>query len=126
MSITSLLLGIWFFSGVVYRGAELPRPNPDLQLQMMFLNQDQMKVHYSRLGESGFCESLSDYSYDSEKRSLHTKVVSLNPDNDQSCTRDPDMRVGSEASTEAYVEANKLYLKLRLGEEDLTMIWERQ
>ncbi len=126
MSITSLLLGIWIFSGVVYRGEELPRPNPDLQLRMMFLNETQMKVHYSHLGENGFCESLSDYSYDAEKRTLHTKVVSLNADNDQKCTQDPDMRIGSEADSEAYVESDKFYLKLRLGEEDLTMIWEHQ
>lgn len=126
MSITSLLLGIWLFTGIVYRGEQQPRPNPNLQLQMMFLNEKQVKVHYSYLGESGFCESISDYDYNAEKSLLHTKVTWLNPENSSMCTQDPDMRMNAESYSEAKVDTDKFYLKLQLGDEDVVLIWDRQ
>lgn len=124
MSIANLLLGIWFFTGVIYRGENLPRPNPDLQMQLIFLNEEQLKIHYSYVGERGFCESLSNYEYDNERKLLHSKVIWLNPENSQICSQDPDMQLDSESTSEVSVIADKLYLKLNLGEEDIVLIWE--
>ena len=125
MSIANFLLGIWLFTGIVYRGEELPRPNPNLQMQIMFLNDRQFKIQYSYTGESGFCESASDYSYYQEGNLLHSKVVWLNPENSSTCDQDPDMRIGNQAVSEIYFKDDKLHLKLRLGDEDIVLLWEK-
>jgi len=126
MTLGSALIGLWLYVSVIYQGKEMPLPNPTLQLQMIFVNSTQMKLRYSYLGESGFCESAANYVYDSLKKNLHLEVVEVHPDNAEFCQQDPDMRLGRKSETPVILKEGRLHFRLGLGEEELTMILIRQ
>ncbi len=104
----------------------MPLPNPALQLQMIFLDSTQMKLRYSYLDESGFCESTSNYVYNSLKKNLHLEVVEVHPENAEFCQKDPDMQLGRKSKTPVALKEDRLHFQLGLGEEELTMILIRQ
>lgn len=126
MGIVSSLIGLWLYTSVIYRGNEMPLPNPNLQLQMVFLNGEQMKLRYSYTDSSGFCESTSEYKVDDVNHKLQVQVKSVDPENADFCHGDPDMQVGHKSETPILLKDQRLHLQLNLGEEDIIMILERQ
>lgn len=124
-------IGIWMFISIIFQGVEQPRPNPDLKLEFVFLNQSELRTHYSRLNESGFCESLSMYSIESSNMQfsqgkLHTLVKWINPENSSACSQDPDMHEGRVGISDFMFIDGHLHLKLPLGDNQITMVWDRQ
>lgn len=120
---SSLILGVWFFSSLIYNGASLPRPNPDLIMTLNFQDKQINTLHYSRNNEVGFCERKAQYEYDG--KNLKQTVIWVNPDNAPSCSQDADMRLGQVSTTPVRTDKEALYMDLPLGEEQLTFVWTR-
>ncbi|ASD64459.1 hypothetical protein [Bdellovibrio bacteriovorus] len=118
------LLGIWIFVGLLYQGQELPPPNPALQIVYHFSSNTENTLRYWREGEQGFCERRAQYSLSQDQ--LYQKVVEVHPDNAPWCSQDSDMRLGFESWTVLREMNGRLYLKVLMGEEDLSFIWERR
>lgn len=118
------LLGVWMFVGLLYQGQELPPPNPALHIVYSFNSESENILRYWREGEQGFCERRAQYSFGNEQ--LYQKVVEVHPDNAPWCSQDSDMRLGFESWTTLRHKDGRLYLKVLMGEEDLSFIWERK
>lgn len=122
----NLLIGLWLYTSVIYQGQEMQIPNPQLQLQMIFVNSTQMKLHYSYTDESGFCESVSEYKYDETQKILHLNLIETHPENAEFCQKDPDMTPGNKTMTPVYFKNGKLHFELALDDDKLTLVLERQ
>lgn len=120
---TSLILGIWFFSSLVYRDQNLPRPNPDLIMSIHFVDTKTNTLKYYRKNENGFCERQADYRI--EDGLLYQTVVWVHPENADFCAQDPDMVLGTETRTPVEVNETSLKMQLPLGEEVITYVWTR-
>ena len=118
------LIGIWFYTSLIYHGTEMPRPNEALKIYFTFENTSINEVFYYREGEHGTCRRKATYSVDGDK--LIQKVISVDDANADFCGQDPDMQLGHESVTKFYIKNEKFYLELPLGEETLTYIWEKQ
>lgn len=120
----SVLLGIWFFTNIIYRGELKPRPNPNLIMTIHFEDTTTNSIRYYRENESGFCERKASYEFKSNI--LKQKVTWVNPENMPSCSADPDMMMGKESSTKLEASDGQLLLHLAIGPEELIYVWERQ
>lgn len=119
----AILLGAWFFSSLIYQGSPMPRPNPDLIMQMHFLDDQTNLLRYERRDEQGFCEREARYEFDGKK--LIQVVSWVNPKNNSNCASDPDMQLGSSSITPLSLVGDTLHMVLPLGEESLTYVWTR-
>lgn len=115
------LSGFFLFSYLIFRGAEFPKPNPDLNMWFHFENQSVNTLHYTRANETGFCERKALYDYDG--KTLRQKVIWVHPNNANWCTNDPDMQMDKETVSKMTSKENKLFLDLNLGEDVLTLVW---
>lgn len=117
------ILGAWIFTSLIYQGQSMPLPNPNLKIRYEFLADGKNILHYRREGEEGFCERQAIYEHNG--RLLIQQVNWVNPNNAMWCSQDTDMQLGSQTWTPAWVEGDKMYLKLKLSDEDLIYVWDR-
>lgn len=115
------LSGLFLFSYLIFRGAEFPKPNPDLNMWFEFESKGINTLHYTRANEKGFCERKANYEYDG--KTLKQKIIWVHPENASWCSNDPDMQLGQETTSKMQVKDNKLFLDLNLAEDVLTLVW---
>lgn len=118
------LLGLWFFTSLIYRGEDLPLPNPALRIQYHFEETGFNTLRYHREGEEGFCERRALYEFSAER--LVQQVVWVNPQNAIGCDQDMDMRLGYQSWTPAWIKDGKFHLAVQMGEENLIYVWEKR
>ncbi|MGZ3775761.1 MAG: hypothetical protein ACXVCY_14435 [Pseudobdellovibrionaceae bacterium] len=117
----NLLVGLWLFTNILYKGQVSPRPNPNLQMTLNFETSGTNTLNYYRTGEDGFCRRQASYEYDGINLVQH--ITSLDENNAYFCQGDPDMTLGKTSTNKAYLKEGKLYLELEMGDEVLTYIW---
>lgn len=117
----NLLVGLWLFTHVLYRGEISPRPNPALQMTLNFESSGINTLKYYRSGESGTCLRQAAYEYTGTNLIQH--ITSVDPDNAWFCDSDPDMQLGKTSNNVVYLKDEKLFLELEMGDEVITYIW---
>jgi hypothetical protein len=122
---SEVLEGLWKFEEYIYDGNRLPRPNPKLHVYFEFYSTGTHRVWWTRDGENGFCERIGVYDFDG--CTLEDRTEWVNPENNIECSKDPDMRVGNQTTTEAFLKADgdELHLTLGLGGEPFIYILHR-
>ncbi len=118
----SLILGAWVFTSLIYRGQEIPRPNPQLIMTFNFQDNGENILHYYRQGESGSCTRVAQFQF--QKGKLHQEVIRASENNAVFCSSDPDMQVGNVSITPVAIRDDRMVMTLGLGEETLTYIWK--
>jgi len=116
----SPLHGEWTMTSMIYRGAEVPPLNPNLNLRWSFYENGTERLYWSRLNEPGFCERFANYKV-SDGRLLE-KVFAVNPLNNRECLQDPDMQLGRETVTRIDIQPQQILLHLALGDEELIYV----
>ena len=117
------LIGLWMYSGLIFQGAPMPKPSPELVIYFQFENQYENTLYYFRQGERGFCERKASYSV--EGNQLKQTITTVNPQNADVCSQDPDMQKDRSSSTEFEIKDGQLYLHLQLGEDKLIYVWSK-
>lgn len=117
----NLLVGLWMFTHILYRGEVSPRPNPALQMTLTFESSGTDTLKYYRTGDTGSCIRKASYEYDGTHLIQH--VTAVDPNNAYFCDSDPDMELGKTSSNVVYLKGGKLYLELEMGDEVITYIW---
>ncbi|MGZ3768851.1 MAG: hypothetical protein ACXVCP_05100 [Bdellovibrio sp.] len=118
---SSLLIGLWFFSSIIYRGEVLPRPNPDLMMTLNFEASGTDTLKYYRKGDDGSCARQATFQFNGKE--LVQKVISVNPENASFCNQDPDMQLGTISTNVSYLKDGKLFIEFEMGDETITYIW---
>lgn len=118
------LMGIWFYASLIYQGTPMNKPNPDLIMQISFLNSTTNEIFYYRKNEPGFCKRTANYSI--QDGILHQEVTALDENNADYCSQDTDMQLGNISNTPYEIQDDKLLLTLPLGEENIIFVWEKQ
>jgi hypothetical protein len=119
----SNLLGIWFFTALIYQGHLMDPPNPNLHLYYTFMSETRNEVFYYRDDEKGFCKRWADYS--AGEQSIEQTVVEVDPLNMDSCSSDSDMLMNSHSMVKYEIKNNQLHLYLPLGEEEIVYIFSK-
>lgn len=117
------LIGIWLYTFLIYRGSPIPPLDENLQMYFIFNSETENQLFYYRTGIEGQCRRTATYSFRENK--LYQKVLSADPSNAPSCAEDPDMQPGRETVSDLEVTENCMYLKLPLGDETLTYVWQK-
>lgn len=117
------LKGVWKFSGVVYRGQEMPLPNPKLNMTWTFFENNTARLYWDREGEIGFCERFSTYQL--VDNFLDESVFAVNPNNAFECARDLDMQVGRKTKTKIELQETRTLLFFQLGDEEIVYILKK-
>lgn len=118
------IIGVWLFSGLLYQGQTLPLPNPDLKLYFEFDASGSDILHYRRVGEVGQCRRKASYRFSGNE--LYQKIVWVDPENAVWCSQDPDMQMGRESVTPAWLDADHLYLRFQMGDQDIVYVMDKQ
>lgn len=118
------ILGTWDYIGYSYGGQTYPKTDSELELRFSFYENNKSTLRWIYHDTGIFCERMAEYKI-IHRRSLSQKVIATNANNDSSCDKDPDMRVGSESLNEYKIENNVLYLTLNLSGEPLIYILNR-
>lgn len=119
----TVLLGIWFFTNIIYQGQTLPRPNPDLIMTINF-SETENTIRYHRNNETGFCERKATYEF--KDGNLNQTVTWVNPENMPACAEDTDMQMGQVTTSKLEASPEQLLLHMSMGGESLVYIWKRQ
>lgn len=82
----------WLYTGFIYEENHYPAPNPNLQLTFEFTEKGLSKLRWKRSDENFFCERWAQYFL--VDSILKQETIWLNPENDASCQKDPDMQMG--------------------------------
>ena len=117
------LLGLWIYSGLVFHGQPINKPNPDLVIYYQFSSERHNTIFYFRQGERGFCERLAEYKV--ENKNIVQTNIAANENNADFCDQDPDMQMNRLSITEFEIVDGKLLLHLPLGEDRLTYVWTK-
>lgn len=119
-----ILEGLFLFTSMIYQGNPMPMPNPNLVMTFEFSSDGINRLKYFRKNETGFCERLAAFEFN--EGTLKQQVTWLNPANADYCSSDPDMIFGKESTNKAFVVGNSFQLVMPMGEEELTMVWDKQ
>lgn len=117
------LIGLWMYSGLIFQGAPIPKPSPELVIYFNFINQYENSIMYFRQGERGSCERHATYSVKGNQ--LKQTIIAVNEANADICSQDPDMQKDRSSITEYEIKDGQLYLHLQLGEDQLIYVWLR-
>ena len=120
---TQSIVALWLFSSLIYNGQQIPPPNPMLKIYFQFESNGENTLHYFREGERGYCRRKAHYEFFNKQ--LKQKINWVDPQNASWCAQDPDMQMGRETTTSAWIEGSSLYLKFPMGEQDLIYVWEK-
>lgn len=121
--VSQTILGMWLFTSLIYQGASMPLPNPDLKITYEFLDTGINTLHYYRKGEQGFCERRAAFEFSGQR--MTQQVIWVNPKNAIWCDQDTDMQLGNRSWSDAWIEGKKFYLSIPLSEEEIIYVWDR-
>ncbi len=116
------IVGSWKFVSFLYQGQMHPPLESNLNLIFQFSANGQESLSWTRTGEPGFCQAGATYQIIHNQ--LHTKITSINPQNNYDCSSDPDMQLGKESITPVELRSGQLFLNIGLSGEDLFYIFE--
>lgn len=121
----SLIVGLWTFEALTPLTHQplITVPTGTEKLVYEFKADGSDRLHWSLLDEGQFCERTGTYTWADNQ--LTTTITAVNPANHQSCSSDPDMVVGTQATTPARIENDKLILTLKLGVDEVEMSFTR-
>jgi hypothetical protein len=119
----SQLIGLWMYSGLIFHGAPISKPSPELVIYFQFSSQTENSLFYFRQGQRGFCERTAQYTI--KKNYLAQTVKSTNEENADVCSSDPDMQIGKFSMTRFEIVNDQLYLYLSLGDDELIYVWSK-
>jgi hypothetical protein len=117
------IVGEWLFIKMHYKNQDLPPRDPRLELKFRFESTGQSRLYWTFDQGRSFCERLAEYSFDGSL--LKEKITWVNPKNANSCGSDPDMQLGRETQTQAFMKDSFLWINIGLGAEDFFYIWKR-
>lgn len=120
---TSLVSGKWEFFRMIYHGQEMEPINPKLHLYFDFTDSHVSRLYYFRDDESGFCERLALYEFITEQSTIYQKISWVNPNNQGSCSQDPDMIFGRESWAPVSLRDGNLAIEMPLSDDSLIMLW---
>jgi hypothetical protein len=118
------LIGVWLYASLIYQGTAISKPNPDLMMNISFLNASTNEIFYYRKNEPGFCKRTATYSI--ADGILQQVVIAVDDNNANFCSQDTDMQIGNISNTPYEIKGEQLLLSLPLGEENLIFVWEKQ
>jgi hypothetical protein len=110
----------WKFTEMIYHGERIPRPNPELNLTWTFFSNGTSRLYWDRGDETIFCERFAHYTYVDSK--LTETNFAVNPNNAYDCKKDPDMQLGSSATTPLTFSNGELHLHLDMSGEELIYV----
>lgn len=119
-----LLYGTWLFVSMLYNGVIMEPPNPNLKIVYEFYSDGTNRLHYHREGEKGSCDRLALYEFDGKQ--IYQQVTWTAPHNADFCAQDPDMQLGNVTKTAASIVEGQFHLSLRMGEDSVIFVWDRQ
>jgi hypothetical protein len=114
------LKGQWRMTDMIYKGQEMPPPNPDLNLSWTFFENGTERLYWQRKDEEGFCERFANYHIGDNQ--IQEKVFAVNPLNKADCGTDPDMQVGRETFNKIEIQQQRILFHLQVGEEEVIFI----
>jgi hypothetical protein len=104
------VVGNWQYDGFYYQEHRYENPNSNLVLVFTFNADGTERLFWSRTDEKGFCERKGTYTIEGDK--LIQQTTWLNPDNDSSCSSDPDMQPNR--TTETVIDMNDGNLNIHM------------
>lgn len=119
----SQLIGMWFYSGLIYNGQPIPKPNPDLIIYYEFKSAGDNNLLYFRQGQSGQCQRQAEYRV--EDNQIVQTITKVDESNSADCSADTDMQVGNKSIVPFRVQNDQLFLTVSLGEDELIYVWDR-
>ncbi|MGZ3723117.1 MAG: hypothetical protein ACXVA9_09315 [Bdellovibrionales bacterium] len=114
------ILGDWHYDGFFYQNHRYPNPNPELKLVFTFSADHTERLYWKRDSETGFCERKGTWEFQDDV--LKQTVTWLNPDNDDSCSNDPDMQIGKATQNLIQIHETQLDLHMDLNGQDFIYI----
>ena len=120
---SSWMVGAWKFSGYIYHNEFKLPLNPHLILVFQFFADGTNDLAWRRDEEPGFCERKGTFSLDGDF--LNEEVTWINPENDVSCSQDPEMVLGRKTNDEIHLVDGKIQLYLSLSGEPFIYVFER-
>ena len=115
--------GQWRFVRMRYQNQDMPPRDPRLELIFEFSETNESRLFWTFDGGRNFCERKAHYQF--EENWLVEKITWVNPANMNSCASDPDMQLGREAKTQAFLRDSELWVNIGLGAEDLYYVWQK-
>lgn len=112
-------MGEWRLKTMIYKGEDLPLPNPDLYLSWTFFKNGTERLYWDRGGPE-FCERFANFVIRSGFLIEHS--FALNPHNALDCAKDPDMQLDRETRTKLEFSQNQMKLFFQLGDDELIYI----
>ncbi|MGE4131133.1 MAG: hypothetical protein AB7F86_05810 [Bdellovibrionales bacterium] len=120
--VLAMLLGVWQYDGFFFDGHRYPNPNPEFELTFTF-TETESRLKWHREDPTQFCERTASYTL--ENSVLTQTVTWLNPDNESSCSQDPDMQMGRTTSSPIRFAGEELQLVLSLDGKEFLYILKR-
>jgi hypothetical protein len=117
------VLGVWQYDGFFYQNHRYPNPNPELKLTFTFLDDKTAQLYWKRDNEDGFCERKGTFEVQNDV--LKQTVTWLNPANDASCAKDPDMQMPRTTENKFAVDKGELSLHMDLDGKDFIYILKK-
>ena len=85
------IVGNWHYDGFFYQDHRYPKPDADLNVEFTFNADHTERLYWKRTSETGFCERKANWEF--ANGILKQEVTWINPANDPSCAKDPDMQM---------------------------------
>lgn len=126
------LLGEWRLTKMEYQGQIQDPHDPSLELVWTFFQNGSERLFWRHTDQNGFCEAFGNYKNTIQNSTnletvgiISVKTFAVNPSNDGSCAKDPDMQTGSSATTQYKLKDNSLYIRLGLGDDEIYYIFSK-
>jgi hypothetical protein len=121
-------LGTWKYVGFKYDGKCFPPTDPQREVVLQISQDGTTFLRWASKDEAGSCERRARYRVLTGDR-LYQKIYWVNPRNNSSCGRDPDMQMGGESTTPfrrtTQAAVDYLLLDLELSGQPLTYVMQR-
>ena len=117
------IVGKWQYDGFLFEEHRYPPTDPNLQVLFTFNADLTGRLYWYRTNEPGFCERTSTYELTGDV--LKQTVTWVNPSNDVSCSKDPDMQLGRTTQNEIDLGMRELGIHMELNSKPLIYILKR-
>jgi hypothetical protein len=118
------LEGRWDYEAKILRGVEYPRrPTDTIWLRWEFSAEGQSLLSWGDELLDDHCARRAKFT--AVGGILEERVIWVDPENSFSCSYDPDMQLGRVTRTPFFFRAEKLVLRLQLGEEEILYVWKK-
>lgn len=118
------IIGNWQAVGYFYNDDWIQPENLKTTLIFEFFEDGTNRLFWKLINDPRFCERKGKWTVSNGL--LHDEVIWVNPDNGLDCGGDPDMQLGSKASSEFWRNGDQLFVKIPFSSEFLIYVWQLQ